>query len=114
MKFNKHDPCEQCPFRNDKPGFLRREFAAELIVSVEKHDAHFPCCQTTDFNDEGEAVSTDKTSHCAGALIYLEKHDNPNQLMRIAEQLESYDRRKLKMDSPVVDTTREFLDRHGK
>lgn len=39
--------------------------------------------------------------HCAGALIFLEKRNRPNQMMRIAERTGSYDRRTLDMKAPV-------------
>jgi len=34
-------------------------------------------------------------------LIYLEKRDMPNQMMRIAEQLGMYDRTQLNMEADV-------------
>ena len=43
-------------------------------------------------------------AHCAGALILLEKLNLPSQMMRIAERLGMYDRRKLDMLAPVFDS----------
>jgi len=53
--------------------------------------------------EEGEFVPrNDKTPHCAGALIYLEKRERPHQMMRICERLGLYDRSKLNMKARVV------------
>jgi hypothetical protein len=43
----------------------------------------------------------DKTPHCAGALIFLEKREEPHQMMRICERLGMYDRTKLNMNANV-------------
>ena len=48
--------------------------------------------------------------HCAGALIFLEAQEQPNQMMRIAERLGLYDRRKLDMESPVFDDADAMAD----
>lgn len=45
--------------------------------------------------------ATDKSVHCAGALIFNEKRHTPNQMMRICERLGFYDARKLDMKAGV-------------
>lgn len=62
----------------------------------------FHCHLTGETDEEtSELVPTAESKHCAGALIFLEKRDRPNQMMRISERLGLYDRTKLNMDAPV-------------
>ena len=62
----------------------------------------FPCHQTADAdNEDSEYRATDKSIHCAGALIFNEKRNTPHQMMRISERFGGYDLRKLNMDAPV-------------
>lgn len=97
MKYTMTAPCDQCPFLGTpqmKNGFtIRRlkEFAS----------GEFPCHQTAEADEEGDYVATDKSVHCAGALIFNEKRNTPNQIMRICERLGIYDRTKLDMGAKV-------------
>ena len=95
MKYTMTSPCDQCPFlKSMKHGFpIERlnEFAA----------GSFHCHQTGTQDDDGNYVVTKDSVHCAGALIFLEKRDAPNQMMRICERLGMYDRTKLNMTAPV-------------
>lgn len=95
MKYNLHTPCDQCPFlKKMKHGFsLRRLF--ELVG-----EGSFHCHKTGTENEDG-FQPTENSSHCAGALIFLEKRNTPNQIMRIAERIGLYDRRKLNMKAPI-------------
>lgn len=96
MKYTKTNPCEDCPFLNKmQKGFtLRRlnEFA----------QGSFPCHKTATLDDEeDEYTQNDKSVHCAGVLIFLEKRNKPNQMMRISERLGMYDYTKLNMKADV-------------
>lgn len=62
--------------------------------------AEFPCHQTAD-GDSGEFIATEKSIHCAGALIFNEKRETPHQMMRIRERTGSYDMTKLNMVAKV-------------
>jgi hypothetical protein len=112
MKYTMTKPCKNCPFRTDIAGYLSparaREIAAGLLSG-----ATFTCHKTNEFEegDEGwtETVETPSSQHCGGALIFLEKQERPNQMMRIAERLGLYDMRKLDMDAPVFDSARAFV-----
>lgn len=101
MKYNKTTPCDNCPFRHDVPPFLTPERAEELAHC----EGEFPCHKTTveGDDDDGERHETPKSQHCAGFLIMREKAERPSQMMRIAERLGFYDRRKLDMDAPVYE-----------
>jgi len=99
MKYTMTTPCDACPFlKKLKRGFTMRrlhEFA----------QGAFPCHKTAAEVDDGdggtEFRATKNSQHCAGLLIFLEKRDAPNQMMRIAGRLGMYDRTKLNMKAPV-------------
>jgi hypothetical protein len=103
-------PCEKCPFRKDVRAYLRKDRVMEIVSALE-NGGTFPCHETVDYDDEtGEALmSASDWKFCAGAMIMLEKAQDPeqapaNQMLRIAERIGSYDYRKLDMESPVFDS----------
>jgi len=65
----------------------------------------FPCHKTAELTDDEsgstEFRATGSSLHCAGALIFLEKRNQPHQMMRICERLGLYDRTKLDMKAKV-------------
>lgn len=95
MNFNMKKPCQDCPFR---PGSSTNETLAEgrldEIVSDIRGGSAFICHKTLDHVKNNE--------HCAGALVFLEREDRPNQLMRVAERLGVYDRHKLDMTVEII------------
>lgn len=105
MKYTMTTPCDLCPFRNDEkrlyvhPSRLLEMAAGEF------------CCHKTGEHYEDDEVSeirpTKNSQHCAGALIFCEHTNQPHQMMRIAERLGMYDRRKLDMTAPVFSSSRE-------
>lgn len=105
MKYSLTTPCDQCPFLIGS-GFTYarlREFAS----------GEFPChktCKTEEREDEGTVyvARSDKTPHCAGALIFNEKRNTTTQMMRICERLGVYDHTKLDMDANVGDGPRDY------
>jgi hypothetical protein len=107
MDYTLTSPCKNCPFRTDVKPYLTLARAASIANSV-ADGATFSCHNTNEFDDDGEASK--EGQHCAGALIMLEKMEQPNQMMRISERLGLYDRRKLKMDAPVFDSPEEMID----
>lgn len=116
MKFDLTKPCgNMCPFRTDcLEGWLGEERAEEIADNLAQ--STFPCHKTTAQDDDseyGELVATKDSQHCAGALIMLEKMEQPSQMMRIAEQLGFYDRFKLDMNAPVFDDAEEFIEHHS-
>ena len=95
MNFNKTHPCDNCPFRSDVDFHLLPEMVEEILDAITNQT--FACHKTTDKPDS-------EHEHCAGALILLEREENPNQMMRIAERLGMYDRTKLDMQAPVFES----------
>jgi hypothetical protein len=106
MSYALTSPCKDCPFRSDIRPYLTRERIDQIDNSLIR--AEFPCHKTTEHDDDDNYVPTDNEQHCAGALILLEKLERPSQMMRIAERLGLYDRRKLDMKAPVFDTFKEM------
>lgn len=116
MRFNLVRPCGHCPFRTDIPPFLTPGRVLEITDNL-LADGSFPCHETIDYDameevDEYEssfgAVVGPDASHCAGAILLLERMERPNQLMRIMERLRDgktgrpyYDRERMDFDAPV-------------
>ena len=102
MKYNLTEPCNACPF------LIGRGFAYRRLTELASGE--FPCHKACDVDEEtGDFVPrNDKTPHCAGALIFLEKQDAPHQMMRICERLGMYDRTKLNMSANVGSTPSDY------
>jgi Family of unknown function (DUF6283) len=104
VKFDMRRPCNNCPFRSDIKFPLELERVEEIVHSITGEDKTFTCHKTTKFDDDGDNIPRKDDQHCAGALIMLERMENPNQMMRIAERLGVYDRHKLDMNyAPVYE-----------
>lgn len=101
MRYNLTEPCDACPF------LLGSGFAWKRLVAFASGE--FPChkaCKIVESEHMGAAVDayvprSEKTPHCAGALIFLEKQEKSHQMMRICERLGLYDYRKLNMNARV-------------
>lgn len=106
MNYDRKTPCDNCPFRSDKSFELRPGRVREIERSLVRGE--FPCHKTTTYDGDGDLHATDKSQHCAGALILLEKLNQPSQMMRISERVGMYDRRKLDMKAPVYRNFREM------
>jgi len=110
-------PCATCPFRMDIVPFLHPARIDELQEGLV--EGTFSCHKTVDYSscpedDDGARLldrrNTQDEVHCAGALILLEKLEQPSQMMRIAERLGIYDRTKLDMRAPVYDSFEEMKE----
>jgi hypothetical protein len=94
MQYTKTEPCNECPFLKGS-GFTFKSLIAHAI-------GEFPCHKACKEDEEGNYVPrSDKTPHCAGALIFLEKRKEPHQMMRICGRLGLYDPTKLNMKANV-------------
>ena len=108
-------PCANCPFRTDIKPFISSARAQEILAT----EGEFPCHKTIvlgDVDDEGdtEIAEDENAQFCAGFLICREHDDAPNQIMRIAERVGLYDRRKLRMDAPVYKGVAAAVKAHRK
>jgi hypothetical protein len=110
MKFEMTTPCADCPFRTDVEPYLQAERVREIRDTLTRDQGTFTCHKTTVPDPENDSRRMDgkNAQHCAGAMILLEKTNSPNQMMRIAERLQAYDRTKLAMDAPVFDSFAEM------
>lgn len=86
---------------------------AEQIVENMLNQASgggFPCHKTTVSGDDGERETTDKSQHCAGALIFAEKQGAPNGMMKIAERCGMYDAKALMANKKNVESVFDDAD----
>lgn len=101
MNYNgRSEPCEDCPFLNIPR--MKRTFPLRRLAEFAL--GSFPCHKTAVVSEDDEDSgfqATPKSFACAGMLIFCEKREQPNQMMRISERLGLYDRRKLNMKSNV-------------
>lgn len=96
MTYDLTSPCDACPFlRSMSHGFS--------VARLEEFASGAFHCHKTGTTDEetGDLIAIRNSKACAGALIYLEKRDRSNQMMRIAERLGLYDHTKLNMSADV-------------
>lgn len=109
MNYGMTKPCDNCPFRSDKPFPLARGRVSNIERGLFRGE--FACHKTTAFDDDGEYVERDDEQHCAGALILMEKLGRSSQMMRVCERLGLYDARKLDMTAPVYETFQQMEER---
>lgn len=93
MNYKLTKPCNECPFLIGS-GFT---FAQLLRYA----SGEFACHKACALKEGVFQARGDKTPHCAGALIFLEKRNQPHQMMRICERIGYYDRTKLDMHANV-------------
>jgi len=104
-------PCDNCPFRKDKPFYLAPGRAREIADALSS-DRHFTCHKTIDYGaaEDAERRPYDASEqHCAGATITLWRMGAPNQWMRWAGRLGLFDPGKLDMSAPVYSDLDEFV-----
>lgn len=98
MRLDMKKPCRDCPFI--KNSSTNQTLTPERLMDIKQdllyQDASFTCHKTLDlpYHDH---------QHCAGALMYLEEKNRPNQWMRIAERLGYYNKNKLHQDYSEID-----------
>jgi hypothetical protein len=114
MKMELTTPCDNCPFR--VRGFIA--LCEDRVIEIAEtatgpQGGTFACHKTVEHGDDGEHLQREEEQHCAGALIFAEKQDNPTQLMRIYERFGGYDRTKLKGHDEVWDDLESMLDGHA-
>ncbi|MGG4362850.1 hypothetical protein [Bacillus licheniformis] len=98
MKLEKTEPCKDCPFIKGSSTnvTLSRERIQGIVDDIRYNDCSFTCHKTLD-------LPKNKQQHCAGAMIFLWKDNNPNQIMRIYGRLGMFDPDKLNMNADIID-----------
>lgn len=98
MKMDMKKPCKDCPFI--KNSSTNRTLEPERLMEIKNNllyqDASFTCHKTLDLPKHDQ-------QHCAGALMYLEERNRPNQWMRIMERLGYYSRDAISKDYKEMD-----------
>lgn len=97
MRFDLKRPCKDCPFLcGSSTNMSLSESRMNEIKEGLLNDSSFTCHKTLD-------LPRNKQQHCAGAMIFLERLNKPNQMMRIAERLRMYNHRELDYDVNLID-----------
>lgn len=108
MHYRMKTPCKECPF------LIGSGFTFKSLMDHARGE--FPCHKACNLNDEDVYVEKkgDKTPHCAGALIFLEKRNAPHQMMRIVERLGMYNHTELDMQANVGSKPKDYPAHGGK
>jgi len=61
-------PCKHCPFRNDIRPYLHPDRAADIAYASENPYSDFPCHKTTEHDEYGKHIPSNKNKTCAGFL----------------------------------------------
>ncbi|WP_144472957.1 hypothetical protein [Bacillus pumilus] len=103
MRFDIKKPCVDCPFLEDSRTFktLSKNRLKGIIKDI-RDDSSFTCHKTLE-------LPSAEQQHCGGALIFLEREESPNQIMRIAERIGLYDHHSIDMNCEVI--TDEVVDK---
>lgn len=103
MNYSMLKPCDACPFKRGTCMKLSKKRIQEIAGMMKsRNGGEFPCHKFLDYS-KGEGERKDSSQHCAGALIFAEKHQNATQMMRIAERVRLYDAGKLMANKENVD-----------
>jgi hypothetical protein len=102
MYFDLHVPCSNCPFLKRGGIRLTKPRVKQICRDILSDQGKTFACHKTTVERNGEMVEAMSSRHCAGALIFSEKHGSCTQMMRIAERLRMYDRKKLMANQEVV------------
>jgi hypothetical protein len=59
-------PCDDCPFRTDRPPHgLRPERAAGIAADL-MANGDFPCHKTVDYSGDSDGIVTSQSTRCVG------------------------------------------------
>lgn len=98
-------PCNDCPFLKKGGVRLRRERLKEIVGA----SGVFSCHKTVKRNEDDEVIAHKGEAVCGGFLIFMEKTDNANQMMRIGHSLGMYEPAQQKSQEKVFDSLAELL-----
>ncbi len=110
-------PCDACPFCPGRFLGLRRGRVIEIVEGL-RSGSSFPCHKTVEHDDEGDPSLVLGGAFCAGAMIMLEKAQDPeqqphNHALRMAERLRLYDHTKLDLTAPVFASFDDMIEAAG-
>jgi hypothetical protein len=116
MRFTRKAPCGDCPFLRSKRRInLRPERVEEIAgIMLDRDDRRTFTCHA-DVHAKKRIKKIDQ-EHCVGALIFSQKNDSMNQILRIAMRLGIYDPDALgdpAVRDRVFDTLDEMMKAHA-
>jgi hypothetical protein len=105
LRFDLRSPCADCPFRNDLPineGTVGT-FAENIWSIIRGEFVH--SCHKTDPRSDYEPAKDYRgpIQHCAGAMVMMEKSEEPSNFMLWAEAQGKMKRKRLNLGAPVDD-----------
>lgn len=114
MVFNLKRPCRDCPFRQDRYFHLNKNRKKEIAEDLLEKDKTFACHNTTngEYDEELEYEWTGEESHCAGALIVMQKERSlfNNFMLRLATRAKIFDPAQLDLGSSTYNSMQEFIE----
>ena len=106
-------PCDNCPFRKDRPFALRHDRAQDIAEGLLKRGESFHCHKTIDYGHDCEELDDRPFKYdeqfCGGALVVLTRMGHQTQMMQIAERLGIWSPDSLDMNAPVYEDLDEFI-----
>lgn len=114
VDFTLKRPCGNCPFLKRRPIPLHSGRVEEIRDALVEGDSLFHCHKTVDYDDldeEGNGQPTEKTRHCAGALILMRKQGQlwNNWRLRLASVC-GFEPTDLEEAEPVFDSWEEMIE----
>lgn len=94
-------PCNDCPFRKEGGLFLHKERIKEIGAIATNDLMTFTCHKT---------LEAEKKQHCAGAMIFAEKHNRPTVAMRLAAMWEIYNPEEMLGHDEVWESLDQWLE----
>ncbi|MBZ9715553.1 DUF6283 family protein [Deinococcus multiflagellatus] len=107
--FGLSQPCPECPFRKDRPGFLGRA-RVQHIIDEQAEGVPFMCHKTT--SARGIRPGDRRARYCAGAMRYGEATHRHILPMRLGMAYGLWSPDQLRRDVPVLDSPGALLAHH--
>lgn len=116
MRFDLARPCGNCPFRSDKPFYMRPGRVRQILGG--EHETtwwpspSFPCHKTIIYDDRGTTIPP-TAQQCAGVMAILHRENRPNDAMQIAERLGLWNPATLDPAAPFYASTEAAIKGQG-
>lgn len=105
LEYTRNKPCNDCPFRTDRPfRGLTKERAIEIHNSIH-NDGFFPCHKYIDYPNKDKRT-------CIGSVIYLENQNGVfcNWTYRVASLIcGDFDLETLDYSIPIASSLEKFI-----
>ena len=111
IRFDLRRPCGTCPFlRAVDPRLHLEEISSRRLERMAPDMPTIPwaCHSTTTKCEEGRESCNDRTQHCAGALIVLEKQGTPSGPRTFVAAIDEIPIADLDLEAPTFDSLDEM------